>query len=58
MIKRFFIPTNDRWLLSLLNPPLLWWFNWRYLVHLKDEALNTLGFSWRLSRSGMRQILN
>ncbi len=38
--KCFFLPTNDHWLLAVLNSPLLWWFNWRYLSHMKDEALN------------------
>jgi hypothetical protein len=37
--KVFFVPTQDAWLLAALNSPLMWWFNWRYLVHLKDEAL-------------------
>ncbi|RYD78715.1 MAG: restriction endonuclease, partial [Verrucomicrobiaceae bacterium] len=41
--KGFFIPTNDLWLLAVLNSPLLWWFNWRYLGHMKDEALNPAG---------------
>ena len=41
--KGFFLPTDSPWLLAALNAPLLWWFNWRYLVHLKDEALSPLG---------------
>ena len=28
----------------MLNSPLLWWHNWRFLGHLKDEALNPAGF--------------
>lgn len=24
---------------------LLWWHNWRFLPHMKDEALNPAGFS-------------
>ena len=42
--KAFFIPTSDAYLLSVLNSPLMWWFNWRYLPHMKDEALNPAGF--------------
>ncbi len=41
--KGFFIPSNDPWLLAVLNSPLMWWHNWRYLVHLKDEALSPAG---------------
>ena len=41
--KGFFIPTADCWLLALLNSPLMWWHNWRYLGHMKDEALTPLG---------------
>ena len=42
--KGFFIPTSDLWLLAVLNSPLMWWHNWRYLPHMKDEALNPAGF--------------
>jgi SAM-dependent methyltransferase len=42
--KVFFIPTADNYLVSVLNSPLLWWHNWRYLVHLKDEALSPSGY--------------
>lgn len=41
--KGFFIPSADAWLLAVLNSPLMWWHNWRYLTHLKDEALTPLG---------------
>jgi hypothetical protein len=41
--KTFFIPSSDQKLLAVLNSPLLWWHNWRYLPHMKDEALTTLG---------------
>jgi hypothetical protein len=37
--KCFFIASEDEWLLVCLNSPLLWWSNWRYLGHAKDEAL-------------------
>ena len=37
--KTAFIPTNDLYLLGVLSSPLMWWFTWRYLPHMKDEAL-------------------
>ena len=42
--KTFFIPSGDGWLLAVLNSPLMWWHNWRYLGHMKDEALNPAGW--------------
>jgi SAM-dependent methyltransferase len=42
--KVFFIPVGDLFLLAVLNSPLLWWYNWRTLVHLKDEALSPSGY--------------
>jgi hypothetical protein len=42
--KTFFVPTSDLYLLSVLNSPLLWWHNWRYLPHMKDEALSPVAF--------------
>lgn len=41
--KVFILPIADTWLLAVLNSPLMWWHNWRYLTHLKDEALTPLG---------------
>lgn len=41
--KAFFLPTEDPWLLAVLNSPAMWWHNWRYLVHMKDEALSPAG---------------
>jgi hypothetical protein len=38
------LPSADHYLLAVLNSPLLWWHNWRYLPHMKDEALNPAGF--------------
>lgn len=35
----FILPAGDLWLLAVLNSPLVWWFNWRHLGHMKDEAL-------------------
>jgi len=42
--KTFIIPTARRELLASLNAPILWWFNWRNLTHLKDEALSPMGY--------------
>lgn len=42
--KTFFLPTDDLYLLAVLNSPLMWWHNWRTLTHLKDEALSPLGY--------------
>lgn len=41
--KGFFLPTTDTWLLCVLNSPLMWWYNWRYLPHMKDETLSPVG---------------
>lgn len=41
--KGFFLGHEDTWLLAVLNSPLMWWHNWRYLGHMKDEALNPAG---------------
>jgi hypothetical protein len=30
-------------LLAVLKSPLIWWHNWRYLPHMKDEALSPTG---------------
>jgi hypothetical protein len=38
--KVFFIASSDAYLLAVLNSPLLWWHNWCYLPHMKDEALS------------------
>jgi hypothetical protein len=42
--KVFFLPVDDLYLLAVLNSPLLWWHNWRFLGHMKDEALNPAAF--------------
>ncbi len=42
--KTFFITCEDLYLLAVLNSPLMWWHNWRYLPHMKDEALSPVGF--------------
>lgn len=42
--KIFFLATDDLYLLAVLNSPLIWWHNWRYFAHLKDEALNPAAY--------------
>jgi TaqI-like C-terminal specificity domain len=42
--KTFILPTSDAFLCAVLNSPLMWWHNWRYLIHLKDEALSPMGY--------------
>jgi hypothetical protein len=42
--KTFFLSTEDLFLLAVLNSPLMWWHNWRYLPHMKDEALSPVAF--------------
>lgn len=42
--KTFFIASCNPKLLIVLNSPILWWFNWRNLPHMKDEALTPVGF--------------
>jgi hypothetical protein len=42
--KVFILPVDDPYLLGVLNSPLMWWHNWRYLPHMKDEALTPSGF--------------
>jgi hypothetical protein len=41
--KTFFLARADAYLLAVLNSPLMWWHNWRYLPHMKDEALSPVG---------------
>jgi len=38
--KVFFFPSDDLYLLAVLNSPLMWWLCWRYLPHMKDDALS------------------
>lgn len=42
--KVFFIAGDDLFLLGVLNSPLMWWHNRRYLPPMKDEALSPAGF--------------
>jgi len=42
--KTFIIPTANKAIVAALNAPIMWWFNWRFLTHLKDEALSPMGY--------------
>jgi hypothetical protein len=42
--KTFILPTDRLDVLAALNAPIMWWFNWRKLPHLKDEALSPMGY--------------
>lgn len=42
--KVFILPKDDLYILAVLNSPLIWWHNWRYLQHMKDDALNPAGY--------------
>jgi hypothetical protein len=35
----FFLPVDDKWLLAVLNSPMMWCYMWRNVVHGKDEVL-------------------
>jgi TaqI-like C-terminal specificity domain/Eco57I restriction-modification methylase len=35
----YILPSQDFWVLAVMNSPLLWWFSWRTAIHGKDEAL-------------------
>ncbi len=41
--KAFILPKADLYILAVLNSPLIWWYNWRYLPHMKDDALSPVG---------------
>lgn len=42
--KTFFLPFHDPLVIGTLNAPLMWWFNWRHLPHMKDEALSPMAY--------------
>ncbi len=35
----YFLPSDDLWLMAVMNAPISWWFAWRKAQHGKDEAL-------------------
>ena len=37
--KTTFLPSSDLYLVAVLNSPVMWWHNYRFLPHMKDEAL-------------------
>lgn len=41
--KAFFLVKVDMYLLGVLNSPLMWWHNWRYLPHMINETLSPVG---------------
>jgi hypothetical protein len=49
--KTFLIASALPELPVILNSPLLWWFNWRNLPHMKDEALTPVAFKMQMFRS-------
>jgi len=41
--KVFILSRPDAYLLAVLNSPLLWWHNWRYLPHMMNDTLSPVG---------------
>ena len=41
--KVFVLPTDDLYLLAVLNSPLIWWHNWRYLPRMLNDTVTPLG---------------
>src|SRR5437764_13487922 len=41
--KVFFLVHPDMYLLAVLNSPLMWWHNWRYLPHMMNDTLSPVG---------------
>lgn len=41
--KCFAIPDPSFSLIAILSSPLMWWYNWRNLPHMKDDALSPTG---------------
>ncbi|MBA2692765.1 MAG: N-6 DNA methylase [Rubrobacter sp.] len=41
--KGFCLPTDDAYLLAVLNSSLVWWHNWRYLPRMINDTLTPLG---------------
>ena len=40
--KVFILPTGDLYLIAVLNSPLIWWHNWRYLPRIMNDTLTPL----------------
>jgi len=45
--KTFALPTDDLWVLGVLNSPLVWWFHWRTLTHMIGDTLSPAAFKLR-----------
>jgi hypothetical protein len=43
----YLIPTDDLWILAVINAPVTWWYAWRKMIHGKDEALRYIKESVR-----------
>src|SRR5215472_1454309 len=41
--KVFFLANPDLYLPGVLNSPLMWWHNWRYLPHMMNDTLTPVG---------------
>lgn len=41
--KVFILPTSDLYLLAVLNSPLIWWHNWRYLPRMINDTVTPVG---------------
>jgi type I restriction-modification system DNA methylase subunit len=35
----YILPSNDPWIVTVVNSPISWWYAWRNAIHGKDEAL-------------------
>ena len=42
--KTYFLPSDNLYLLAVLNSSFLWWHNWRFFGHMKDDALNPANY--------------
>lgn len=54
----YLLASEDRFLLAALNSPLLWWFGWRHLPHMKDDAIRPATFKMEsvpIARPNSRQ---
>ena len=42
--KAFVLPTEDKYLIAVLNSPLMWFYLWRTLTHMIGETLSPMGY--------------
>lgn len=45
--KTFLLPTDDLYVLGVLNSPLVWWYHWRTLTHMIGDTLSPAAFKLR-----------